>query len=174
MAPLTTKHIDLEIADFKSIFDTYYENIRNFLYYKTGDIQLAEDIVQETFMKVWDTRKSIRPDTIKSLLYIMAANTLKSHMRHQKVVFQFVNHSEHLETDHMSADEPIRQKELQQKLQQVLAEMPEKSREVFLMNRIENLTYAEIANRLQLSTKAIEKRMHEALLFLRDHINHKI
>ncbi len=163
-----------EIEAFKSIFNAYYESIRNFLYYKTSDITLAEDIVQETFMKLWDNRSSIKPDTVKSLLYIMASNTLKSHLRHQKVVFNFVNTSPSDELDQESADSAIRQKEMQQRLQQVLSAMPEKCREVFLLNRMDNLTYTEIADRLQLSVKAIEKRMHEALVFIRERIAYKL
>jgi RNA polymerase sigma-70 factor (ECF subfamily) len=52
--------------------------------------------------------------------------------------------------------------------------MPEKSRDVFLMNRIDGLTYADIAGRLQLSVKAVEKRMHKALSFLKEHLDIKI
>ena len=59
-------------------------------------------------------------------------------------------------------------------LQSVLAAMPEKSRAVFLMNRIDDLTYKEIAVRLQLSVKAVEKRMHIALEFLKEHLDRKI
>jgi RNA polymerase sigma-70 factor (family 1) len=163
-----------ELDAFRVIFDKYYESIRNFVYYKTGDMKLAEDIVQETFMKLWDNRSTIQPETVKSLLYIMAANNVKSHFRHQKVVFNFANSGTKEEQVQESADANIRQEELKQKLQQVLADMPGKCREVFLLNRMDHLTYNEIAERLGLSIKAIEKRMHEALLFIRERINYKI
>jgi RNA polymerase sigma-70 factor (ECF subfamily) len=64
--------------------------------------------------------------------------------------------------------------ELNQQLQQALASIPEGPREVFLMNRIEELSYSEIADRLGLSVKAIEKRMSEALRVLREKFNYKI
>jgi RNA polymerase sigma-70 factor (family 1) len=163
-----------ELDAFKAIFDLYYESIRNFVYYKTGNIELAEDIVQETFMKLWDNRSTIKEDTVKALLYVMASNNLKSHFRHQKIVFNFANASAREEPMHEPADSNIRQEELQKNLQRVLAEMPEKCREVFLLNRMDNLTYNEIAERLNLSVKAIEKRMHEALLFVRERLNYKI
>ncbi|HHB52254.1 MAG TPA: RNA polymerase subunit sigma-70, partial [Saprospiraceae bacterium] len=60
------------------------------------------------------------------------------------------------------------------KLERVIGAMPEKSREVFLMNRIEKLPYREIAVRLDLSQKAIEKRMGVALTFLREKLGRKI
>lgn len=163
-----------EIDAFKSIFNEYYEGIRNFIFYKTGDSNLAEDIVQEIFLKLWDTRATIKKDTVKSLLYIMASNSIKSHFRHQKVVFGFAKANPQDEGESEHADANIRQHELQQRLQRVLADMPDKNREVFLMNRMDNLTYGEIADRLQLSVKAIEKRMHEALLFIRERINYKL
>ncbi len=163
-----------ELDAFRSIFDTYYESIRNFIYYKTGNMELAEDIVQETFMKLWDKRLTINQESIKSLLYIIASNTIKSHFRHQKVVFNFANEAAKVEETQDSADTNIRQEELKQKLERILAEMPEKCREVFLLNRMDNLVYSEIAERLGLSVKAIEKRMHEALLFIRERLEYKI
>ena len=163
-----------ELDAFKVIFDEYYESIRNFVYYKTGEMELAEDIVQEIFMKLWDKRADIKPETVKSLLYIMAGNSIKSHFRHQKVVFNFAKSNTKEEQTQESADSNIRQTELQNKIQKVLADMPEKSREVFLLNRMDNLVYSDIAERLGLSVKAVEKRMHEALLFIRERITYKI
>ena len=68
----------------------------------------------------------------------------------------------------------LEEKEFKEQLENIIASMPEKQRDVFLMNRIDELTYKEIADRLELSVKAVEKRMHGALSFLRDKVNHKI
>ncbi|HEX3009496.1 MAG TPA: RNA polymerase sigma-70 factor [Bacteroidales bacterium] len=163
-----------ELDAFRTIFDTYYESIRNFVYFKTGDMSLAEDVVQEVFLKLWDKRNEIQQETVKSLLYVMAYNSVKSHFRHQKVVFEFASSAPVEEQTHEQADANIRREEMKKQLQQVLADMPERCREVFLLNRLENLTYQEIADRLGLSVKGIEKRMHEALLFIRERINYKI
>ena len=162
-----------ELAKFRSIFDQYYESIRSFAYYKTGDVDLADDIVQEVFLKLWNNLKDIKEETVKSLLYTIASNTIKNHFKHQKVVYNFQKQ----ETNNDSADEAdsdLRQEELNRKLQDALAEIPDKAREVFLMNRIEGLTYNDIADRLGLSVKAIEKRMSEALSILRSRISYKI
>ena len=163
-----------EIEAFKSIFDKYYESIRNFAYFKTGDIDIAEDIVQETFIRLWEIRNTVIENTVKSLLYAMAANNIKNHYRHKKVVLNFaMNHKPEVEENN-AADSELQKQEMHEKLNSILTEMPEKSREVFLLNRIEKLTYQEIAERLGLSVKAIEKRMHEALLHVRKNLNYKI
>ena len=166
-------HSKEEIAKFRSIFDLYYETIRGFAYYKTGDVDLADDIVQEVFLKLWSNLKDVKEETVKALLYTIASNTIKNHFKHQKVVFNFQKQDQNNNTED-EADSNLRQEELNRKLQDALAEIPEKAREVFLMNRIEGLTYVDIAERLGLSVKAIEKRMSEALSILRSRISYKI
>lgn len=166
-------HSKEEIAKFRSIFDLYYETIRSFAYYKTGDVDLADDIVQEVFLKLWSNLKDVKEETVKALLYTIASNTIKNHFKHQKVVFNFQKQDQNNNIED-EADSNLRQEELNRKLQDTLAEIPEKAREVFLMNRIEGLTYVDIAERLGLSVKAIEKRMSEALSILRSRISYKI
>jgi RNA polymerase sigma-70 factor (ECF subfamily) len=63
---------------------------------------------------------------------------------------------------------------MKERLERVLSDMPEKCRIPFLMSRIEDLTYFEIAQRLDLSVKAVEKRMKEALDFVRNRLEYKI
>ncbi|NVO10245.1 MAG: RNA polymerase sigma-70 factor [Bacteroidales bacterium] len=166
-------HSKEDLAKFRSIFDLYYETIRSFAYYKTGDVDLADDIVQEVFLKLWSNLKDVKEETVKAFLYTIASNTIKNHFKHQKVVYNFQKQDQNNNTED-EADSNLQQEELNRKLQDALAEIPEKAREVFLMNRIEGLTYADIAERLGLSVKAIEKRMSEALSILRSRISYKI
>ncbi len=162
-----------ELSWFQSLFDQYYESIRSFAYYKTGDVDLADDVVQETFIKLWSSRDSVKDETVKALLYTIAGNIIKNHFKHRKVVYNFEKQNVSNEVGH-GADADLRQEELNRQLQDVLAVIPDKAREVFLMNRIEGLTYADIAERLGLSVKAIEKRMSEAIKILRERFDYKI
>lgn len=159
---------------FKSTFDEHYDSIRRFLYFQCGDVELAEDIAQEVFIKLWDNKENVRKETVLSLLYTIAANLLKNHYKHQKVVLNFQKNATRLEIDNEEADHPIRETQIKEKLDSVLSEMPEKCRVPFLMNRIEDLTYADIAERLGISVKAVEKRMKEALDFVRNNFEYKI
>ena len=79
-----------------------------------------------------------------------------------------------IQQEEQSPQYKLEEKEFKQELETVIADMPEKQREVFLMNRIDELTYKEIAERLELSVKAVEKRMHGALGYLREYIKYKI
>jgi RNA polymerase sigma-70 factor (family 1) len=159
--------------EFDRIFLDLYTPVRNSLYYKTGDMQVAEDLVQDTFLKIWEKRETINIITVKSLAYTIANNLFLNKIEHEKVSFRFV--SEYKGNDLSNApDFEMEMKDFDQKLQNSLADLDEKCRTVFLMNRIDDLTYAQIAENLGLSVKAVEKRMGKAIAFLKERLRVKI
>jgi len=167
----STKEKDID--SFKLLYDKYYDGIRNFLYYKSGDIEISEDLTQEVFLKLWGKRKSIREETVQAYLYTIASNLLKNHFKRDQISFNFINSS----PGDPGPDSPefiLEMKEFNREIQDVLAAMPENSRVVFLMNRIDGVIYRDIARKLGISVKAVEKRMHYALSYLREHINYKL
>ncbi|MEH0158030.1 RNA polymerase sigma-70 factor [Limibacter armeniacum] len=163
----------LELDNFKQLFDQYYESIRNFAYYKVGDIDVAEDLTQEAFIKVWEKREDIKQETVKTLLYTITGNLAINHLKHGSVVFNFVSNYQGNDSSN-GPDFEMEMQEFDQRLKKAIGDIPEKSREVFLMNRIEGLTYNEVAERLEISVKAVEKRMRKALELLRERIDYKI
>lgn len=162
-----------ELSWFRAIFDDYYESIRSFAYYKTGSVDLADDVVQEVFLKLWNIRSSVRNDTVKTLLYTIATNLIKNHFKHQRVVYNF-QVSKSTQDEAESADANVRMDDMNRQLQDALASIPDTAREVFLMNRIDGFTYSEIAQRLNLSVKTVEKRMSEAIRLLRNKFGYKL
>jgi RNA polymerase sigma-70 factor (family 1) len=163
----------LSQEEFDRIFVDWYGQLRNFIYYKSGDMQISEDIVQDTFLKVWERREGIRIDTVKSLLYRIANNLFLNRIDHEKVQLKFA--SDYATIQYTSApDFDLEMKEFDERLQRSLSELDEKNRVVFLMNRIDDLTYREIAEALGLSQKAVEKRMGKALAFLKEKLDVKI
>lgn len=117
-------------------------------------------------MRVWERQIDKPPAEIIGLLYKIARDILVSHYRHEEVVAKF--HTQPPQYDNAPlADEELYYNDLKENYERVLMQMPAAQREVFLMNRNDELTYVEIAERLDLSVKAIEKRMRGALQFLR-------
>jgi RNA polymerase sigma-70 factor (ECF subfamily) len=134
---------------------------------------LAEDVAQDAFVKLWETRDRIDKTSIKAYLYTIAGNLLINQLKRDQLKFKFLN----LQTDRVDKANPeylIEMQEFDEKLQHALSQVPDGAREVFLMNRIDGLKYHEIAERLGLSMKAVEKRMSRALSVLRKLIDHKI
>ncbi len=163
----------IEKSEFINLFSQMYQPVKNFVYYKTADIDLADDITQETFIKIWEKRNEIRQNTVKSLLYTIAGNLCKNRFEHQQVVFEFANNFRQNEFS-ASPEFELELKEFNHKLQNAIGALKEKNRVVFLMNRIDGLTYKQIADNLDLSVKAIEKRMKAALNELKKTIEYKI
>ena len=159
-----------EEKTYQNLFMTYSEQIRNFLIYRGSEQKQAEDIVQETFIKLWENCKKVLPSKAKSYLYTLASNAFKNEMAHMKVRLKYVKsqdaHAANIETPEftMEADE------FKVKLENAIADLTPAQREVFLMNRIDKKRYTDIAEELGISVKAVEKRMGKALKALREKI----
>lgn len=152
--------------EFKICFDQYFDAIRNYIYYRSGDADLATDLAQDAFMKVWEKQISYEGTRTKSLLYKMASDAFVSHLRKTKVKDNYLN-SIDLNFKSDCPESLLDYKELKHYYESALAKLPEKQRTVFLMSRMEGLTYAEIATRLDISVKTVEKRMSKTLKSLR-------
>jgi RNA polymerase sigma-70 factor (family 1) len=160
-------------AEFIGLFKEYNQPVKNFIYYKTGDMDLAEDVLQDTFLKFWEKKNEVRMNTAKALLFTIAGNLSINKLEHQKVVFQFAHNFS--QSPFVSSPEfEMELKEFDQKLQRALAGLNEKNRAVFLMNRIDGMTYQEIAGNIGVTVKAVEKRMKKALDYLTEKIEYKI
>ena len=160
-------------SEFDQIFLDWYIPVRNSVYYKTGDMQAAEDITQEAFLKVWEKRELINVGTVGPLLFKISRNLFLNTIDHSKVTMKFI--TGYQPTQYSEApDYVLEMNDFDIRLQEAISALDEKNRTVFLMNRIDDLTYNQIAENLGLSVKAIEKRMSKAMAFLKDRLNVKI
>ncbi|UII76774.1 sigma-70 family RNA polymerase sigma factor [Flagellimonas sp. HMM57] len=151
---------------FNRIFDLNSQTLCNYLYYQCGDLQQAEDLAQEAFIKLWDNCKKVIVEKAKAFLYTVAKNAFYNQVAHKKVVLEYSKiprSSSNIETPEYKIEE----REFMEKLQNAINALPEGQREVFLLNRIDKKTYREIAEMLGVSQKAVEKRMHKALVKMR-------
>jgi len=155
-----------EEANFKSIFISQSEGLRNFMYYKTGNHQEAEDLVQEAFGKLWENCAKVIFEKAKSYLFTIANNLFLNQVAHQKVVLKFKQQKPASQTN-QNPQFLLEEEEFKKRLMDAISALPERQRIVFLMNRIDKKKYKEIAELLDISVKAVEKRMHSALVSLR-------
>jgi RNA polymerase sigma-70 factor (ECF subfamily) len=155
---------------FKEVFDRFYDHLRNYLYYLSGDIEWADDALQEVFMVVWEKKNSINEETLKSYLFTIGRNLFLKHNRRKAVHLKFekLNQEENLT---QSAEEDVLDREFDRHLQSAISDLPEKCRTVFLMSKMDGLTNQQIADSLHVSVKAIEKQITKAFKILRDKLN---
>ncbi len=157
--------------DFKMIYDTHFDDLRRYLIYRSGDQDLSGDIAQNVFMKVWTKKVEIAKGNIKSLLFKMATDEFISHIRKKKVEKEYTESIDLRLIHESDTDDELSEKKIQ--FEKALNQLPEKQKTVLLMNKLQGLTYKEIAEILNLSQKAIEKRIGLALKTLKQKLNQR-
>ncbi|ALM49966.1 RNA polymerase subunit sigma-70 [Flavobacterium psychrophilum] len=155
---------------FSNFFKSHAKSLRNYLYYKFGNEEQAEDVTQEAFIKLWENCASVPLEKAKSFLYTVANNTTLNQIAHQKVVLEYNKKSPANNTDSQSPEFLMEEEQFKTKLQKSIANLTEAQRTAFLLHRIDGKKYHEIAEILGISVKAVEKRLHGALLELRKEI----
>ncbi len=154
---------------FSSIFKKHAKDLHNFLYYKFGDLLNPKDKVQEAFIKLWEHCNNIAPDKAKSFLFTTANNLMLNEVAHQKVVLKHQQTKPKSYTNE-NPEFLMQEGEYMEKLQKALSNLTEAQRVAFLMNRVEGKRFKEIAEILDISIKAVEKRIYGALEKLRKDI----
>jgi RNA polymerase sigma-70 factor (family 1) len=152
---------------FKILFQKHFETLRNYLYYRIGNEELATDIAQEAFMTIWEKQLIKNPENVIGLIYKIAGNIMVSKYRRQQVELKFQKSINSDQLDY-SPEEELQFNEIQKKYEKAISSLSENERTVFLLSRNDELKYHEIAERLNLSVKAVEKRMSKALALLKE------
>lgn len=128
----------------------------------------AEDVAQEAMIRLWQYRERLDENrSLQALLFVMARNLALNRLRGYRTMLS-------VEAPELRLAETLQEQacsmELSELLEQWLKELPARRREAFWLSRFENLTYAEIAEVMEISTKTVEHHIVEALRFLRDKI----
>ncbi|MDD2490990.1 MAG: sigma-70 family RNA polymerase sigma factor [Bacteroidales bacterium] len=162
---------NLSKEQFKVLFDMHFDAIRRYLYYRCADSELASDVAQDLFMRIWEKQMSIDPVKDRALLYKIASDMIVSKFRRKKREVDFSS-SVSISGAISDTNQNIEYSELARRYSETLTKMGEKQRVAFLMSRNEDLKYEEIAVRLKISVKAVEKRISAALSLLKRDLNY--
>jgi len=152
------------------LFRKYYAGLCRSLYRTLRDANFAEDIMQEVFLKVWEMRESLKMDeAIQAYLYRSCYNTALNFLKTQKPKAD-IDTLEEVVPGSESAEKNLTLIETETQVLQAIDSLPPKTKLVFSMSRFEELSYKEIAERLDISLKSVEKHMGIALQRLRENL----
>ena len=159
-----------DIASFEKLFHSYYKGLFGYAMSLVKKEEFAEEVVQDVFYNIWKNRDSLRiTRSWQSYLYRSVYNN--SMMILRKVRREF-NLEEGMLSDHLrDSNDPSREmeyREISDLVAQTLESLPERTRQIFLLNRQEGLKYKEIAEELSISVKTVEDNMGKALKALRN------
>ncbi|MBO2012149.1 RNA polymerase sigma factor [Hymenobacter negativus] len=156
-----------DIQAFDQLFDLYAPELCRFAHGYLKSHADAEDAVQECFLKLWERRQSFDAGILfKAYLYKAAYHTVLKHLRRQRY-WVFEECGEETLIEEAGPSQVIEYQELEQFYQVAMAQLPPRRREIFALNRQQGLSYARIAQDLNISVKCVENQMTHALKFLR-------
>jgi len=160
------------ITAFEMIFRTYYQPLCNYAYTFLQDKEEAEEIVQGTFLSVWEKKANLSIHTaVKPYLYAMVRNACLNVIKHEKIKQKHaVEEIAMASPGHESVAQAVASSELESKIQEAMEKLPEQCRLVFKLSRFEELKYAEIAEQLEISIKTVENHMGKALKIMREQL----
>lgn len=165
----------IKLGDEKALemlFHEYYQPLCQFAFSFLNDREEAEEVVQNSFVRIWEKRQEISIQTsAKAYLYQVIRNSCLNELKHQKVKIQHQKWSI-MDGDGMeqSSDSMAIRGELEEKIKQAMQKLPEQCRLVFSLSRFEDLKYKEIADQLNISVKTVENQMGKALKIMRQEL----
>ena len=161
-----------DLEAYETIFKAYYQSLCIFALRYLKRTDLAEEIVQDIFVNIWEKRSSLVFEvSLKSYLYRAVHNNSLKFLQHQKVVDKHAKRVMDRGEDYFSEpSQNLQVEELNAKLGIAFAAMSDKTREIFEMSRNEGLKYQEIAEKLRISVKTVEAHMGNALKILRENL----
>jgi RNA polymerase sigma-70 factor, ECF subfamily len=155
---------------FEKVFKDNFKKLQSYAITIVGDENVAEEMVQNVFFKLWDKSEKINiQSSIAAYLYRAVYNESCNYLKHQKVKQGFLNYSKHTMSDISTekASKKVLVTELEQRIKNALNDLPEQCRTVFQLSRFEELKYQQIADTLGISIKTVEAQMGKALRIMR-------
>ncbi|OSZ78677.1 hypothetical protein CAP35_10630 [Chitinophagaceae bacterium IBVUCB1] len=163
---------------FKDLFDREYQNLCRYALSYLQDSHLAEDVVQETFVKFWEQKKDLidSPDAKFYLVTAVRNNSITALRKQTKAGVQLAENTPEPEPEPFITNRQAREdaNEQARKVAQALEQLPPKCKEVFLMVKMQGMSYKQAAETLDLSVKTVENQMGKAIKTLRDYVQQSV
>ena len=168
-----TEVVEINTTVLNTLFKTHYDELCRYAYSILKNQDVAEDVVQQLFIKLWEKRstigeiENIRPYLFRST-FNMSLNEQKRMQRIPKSDEDFIQKSSLPSNENTSS--LLESNELQARIAAAMMVLPEKCREVFYLSRNEQLSYKEIAKQMKISPKTVENQVGKALRIMREEL----
>ena len=160
------------ITAFEMYFKTFYQPLCNYAYTFLRDREEAEEVVQSTFLAIWEKRHALNIRTSsKSYLYAMVRNACLNMLKHEKIKQKHAGEELAIaRAGYEAVSDAVHTAELETRIVEALEKLPDQCRLVFKLSRSEELKYSEIAEQLRISVKTVENHMGKALRIMREEL----
>ncbi|MBI9057193.1 MAG: RNA polymerase sigma-70 factor [Labilibaculum sp.] len=159
----------LNKTNFEELFKENYDSLFYYAYSIVNDDELAKDLVNDSFEEIWNRRKKLDVSySIKSFLYRVVKNRCLNHLKKQEVEQKYIDRAKHTNAgqDEFRDYEPV-----MAEIMKAIEQLPEQGRKVFTKCFIENLSYKEAAEELNVSVNTIKTHVKSSLKRLRNDLD---
>jgi len=169
---LVDRLIDGDQTAFELLFHFYYSGLVTFARQIVLDVDEAEEIVQYLFVQLWSNRKKIRESSsLKNYFFVSVRNRAFNFLKRQQIRENVLQELKQMvETDLLYSPDLFVVSELQEQIKRAYKKLPERTREIFLLSRIDGYSNDEIAKQLNLSKRTVETQISRALRILRNEL----
>lgn len=151
---------------FSEIYERYWEKLFVSAEKILQNRAAAQDAVQEVFISLWNRRSTLQIESLQNYLYQAARFQVFKNIRSEKTGNDFFKRLA-LVSNEIIKEDPAALKELERMIEKIIASLPEDQRIIFKMNRDQGLTYKQIAAEKNISVKTVEKKISQALKYIR-------
>ncbi len=158
---------------FEYIYSAYSGRVYNFvLRISRGNEYLAEEITQNTFLKVWEKRNELKNESaMLSYMYTAARNMFLNYCEHETIEYLYYNYIMRNTSDlDYSTEKLLNKNFLNDFIMKIIEDMPPMRKRVFMMSRLHNMSNKQIAEELQISSNTVERHMTLALQYVRERV----
>jgi len=163
--------LNSDVKGIEYAFHKYYEPLCLHGLRYLRDRHKVEDLVQDLFHDLWKKRENINiKSSLSGYLKTSIRNRIINHAKSKRMDFAEEDEIKGFKVDEANTQQNMENMELEEYLHSVIEQLPEKCRMVFVMSRFEELSYKEIAEKLEISPKTVENQISKALKVLREHL----
>ncbi len=150
----------------EELFDTFWDKLYVFAFNIVSDSNVCDDIVQEIFTDLWVRRNELEIENLRGFLFQAVKFKSLKHIRSKKIAEQHLQRINQINV-HNETEEKIYSEELMKLLDESIAKLPERCREIFILSRFDHLSNIQIADKLGLSIQTVKNQLSKALERLR-------
>jgi RNA polymerase sigma-70 factor (family 1) len=156
---------------FLKIYELYWDKVFSIAYKRVKNQQIAEELTQDLFLKLWEKRVQLRPQRIENYLSISIKNAVIDHIHSGLVANKYVDFYRTFgEVNNNSTQNVVAFDDLSESIEKGLSKLPAKSQEVFKLSRLDNWPTDKIARHLNLSEKTVGYHLTKSLKYMRSYL----
>ncbi len=160
---------------FLKIYEEYWYKVFSIAYKRLGKKEIAEELTQELFLKLWEKRETLKPQKIGNYLFVSIKNSVIDHINSGLVANKYIDfYKAFAQSNSTSTQNSVEFDDLTEAIERGLLKLPVKSQQVFKLSRLDHWTSDKIARHLNLSEKTVGYHLTKSVKFMRTYLREYI